>query len=120
VDGARWLRPSVPAGDLADRLGVRITHVALTGGGGLVDLRFRVVDPDRAAGLHDPATPPAVIDEVSGVVVDALLMSHAHSGPYNAGETYYLVFENPGNLVHRGDTVTVLLGDVQVEHVRIE
>jgi len=31
--------------------------------------------------------------------------------------SYYLVFENPRNWVHRGSRVTVLLGDAQVEHV---
>jgi hypothetical protein len=119
VDGAQWRRPAVTADRLAGQVGARITQVAVTGGGGLVDLRFQVVDPDRAAALHDPQTPSALIDEANGVVVDRLLMNHAHAGPFNAGETYYLVFENPGSLVRRGDAVTVLLGGVQVEHVRI-
>jgi hypothetical protein len=113
-----WQRPAV-AGDagLVARSGVRITQVAVSGGGGLVDLRYEVVDPDRANALHDPGTPPAVVDEKTGVVVHQLLMNHAHSGPFTAGVTYYLVFDNPANWVTRGSRVTVLLGDAQVEHV---
>lgn len=116
---ASWARPVVAAEDLGQASGVLITRVAVTGGGGLVDLRFRVVDPDRAHALHAVGTPPAVVDERTGLVVHELLMNHSHSGAYRAGVTYYLVFTNPGNWVHRGGRVTVLLGDAQVEHVAV-
>jgi hypothetical protein len=116
---AAWARPAVGADDLAAASGVTITRLAVTGGGGLVDLRFRVVDPQRAHALHDPGTPPAVVDEASGLVVHDLLMNHEHTGDYQAGVTYYLVFDNPGNWVRRGARVTVLLGDAQVEHVPV-
>jgi hypothetical protein len=112
-----WGRTPVDADGLAEHSGVRITRVAVTGGGGLLDLRFQVLDPNRANSLHDAATPPAVIDEDTGLVVRDLLMSHAHTGKYTAGETYYLVFENPGNWIRRGAKVTVLLGLAQVAHV---
>ena len=116
---AAWARPVVAAADLGQASGVLITRVAVTGDGGLVDLRFRVVDPDRANALHDAGTPSALVDERTGLVVHDLLMNHAHTGAYRAGVTYYLVFTNPGNWVHRGGRVTVLLGDAQVEHVAV-
>ena len=112
-----WARQTVPAAGLADRLGVRLTRVAVTGDGGLLDLRFQVVDPDKAAAIHDQATPPAIVAEDSGLFLDGLLMGHSHSGPFKTAVTYYLLFENDGNLVDRGSRVTVLLGDVQVQHV---
>jgi hypothetical protein len=114
-----WARPLVSASGLVERSGVKITQVAVTGDGGLVDLRFTVVDANKAATLHDPATPPAVVDQRTGLVVKDLLMSHAHTAPFKAGVTYYLVFNNPGNWVRRGARVTVLLGNAQVEHVRV-
>jgi hypothetical protein len=107
----------VSAAGLAARSGVKITQVAVTGAGGLIDLRYQVLDPDAANALHDPATPPAVVDERTGLVVHELLMSHSHTGPFKAGVTYYLVFNNPGNWVHRGSKVVVLLGNAQVEDV---
>jgi hypothetical protein len=116
---ASWARPVVAADRLGEASGVEITRVAVTGGGGLVDLRFKIVDPDRANALHDQRTPPAVVDEQTGLVVHDLLMNHAHSGTYKTGVTYYLVFNNPGNWVRRGARVTVLLGDAQVEHVKV-
>ena len=112
-----WRRPVVTADGLAQQSGVKITQVAVTGDGGLVDLRFRVIDPERASAVHDPATPPAVVDEDSGLVVHELFMNHSHTGPYQAGVTYYLVFTNPGNWIHHGSRVTVMLGNAQVEHI---
>ena len=61
--------------------------------------------------------PPAVIDEKTGLVVHELFMDHAHSGAFRAGETYFYLFDNPGNHLERGSKVTVLLGDAAVEHV---
>ncbi len=112
-----WGRPAVSAEGLAQRSGVKITQVAVSGAGGLLDLRFRVFDPAKAHALHDPATPPAIVDERTGLVLNQLLMNHSHSGEYTPAVTYYLVFENSGNWVHRGSRVTVLLGNAQVEHV---
>jgi len=110
-------RPVVSAAGLAERSGVKITYVALTGGGGLVDLRYQVFDPDKANALHDKRTPPVLVDERTGVVVHQLLMDHAHHGEHKVGVKYYLVFNNPGNLVRRGSMVTVLLGNAEVQHV---
>lgn len=117
---ALWQRPSVSDSGLVRTSGVRITVVSLTGGGGLVDLRFQVVDPDKANALHDPDHPPALIDEETGLVVSYLLMGHSHTDAFKAGTTYYLVFENPGNIVQRDAKVTVLLGAAQVEHVVVK
>jgi len=112
-----WERPVVGASGLAERSGVKITQVAVTGGGGLVDLRYQVFDPNKANALHDKRTPPALVEEQTGLVVNRTLMDHAHHGPYKVGVTYYLVFNNPGNLVRRGSMVTVLLGNAEVQHV---
>jgi hypothetical protein len=108
-----------PAG-LLERSGVRVVRVAASGGGGLLDLRFQVVDPDRAAAVHDADTPPALVDERTGGVIAGLFMGHSHHGRPKAGVTYYLVFENPGNFVKRGDRVSVVLGPARLQHVRVQ
>ena len=115
-----WQRPSVSASGLAERSGVRLVRVAVTGGGGLLDLRYQVVDPNKAAAVHEARTPPAIIDEHTGLVLNRLLMGHAHHGQLKPAVSYYLVFENTGNWVRRGSEVTVLLGDAQVEHVVVK
>ncbi len=116
----QWQRTPVTAKGLEQATGVRIVQVAVSGDGGLLDLRFQVVDPNLAAAIHDQSNPPAIVDETTGLVANSLLMGHSHSSPFNAGVTYYLIFENPGNLISRGGTVSVLLGDAQVEHVQVQ
>jgi len=105
---------------LVDRIGVRIVYVAVTAEGGLIDMRYQIVDPDKAGILHEDTNPPILIDETTGAVVDSLLMGHSHTGNFNAGQTYYMIFENPGNLLQRGGEVSILLGDAEVEHVIVK
>jgi hypothetical protein len=112
-------RLSSPA-DFQRRTGVRIVRVAVSGGGGLLDVRYEVLDPTAAAAIHDPTTPPELVDERTGVVVRDLFMGHSHSGRFKAAETYFLLFDNPGTLVRRGTRVTVQLGAARVAHVRVE
>jgi len=119
TSATQWQRPSVSARELMSRMGVRIVQVASTGGGGLLDLRFQVVDAARAAAVHDRAKPPALISEENGVVVSDLLMGHQHKGALKAGHVYYLIFENPGNLVRRDSRVTVLLGNASIPHIQV-
>src|SRR5215831_4897748 len=116
----QWQRPAVSASGLAERSGVRLIRVAVTAGGGLLDLRYQVVDPSKAVAVHEARTPPAIIDERTGLVLNRLLMGHAHHGQLKPAVSYYLIFENTGNWVRRGSEVTVLLGDAQVEHVVVK
>ncbi|MFF4417893.1 hypothetical protein ACFYY8_35660 [Streptosporangium sp. NPDC001559] len=117
--GPAFDRPVVPADRLADRAGIRLVRVSASGAGGLLDVRFQVVDPGRAQAVHHADTPPLVVDEATGLVVEQLYMGHAHTGELKPAVTYYLVFENSGNWVRPGSKVTVLLGDAQVRHVTV-
>ena len=110
-------RPVVTEGGLVDQSGVKIVYVAVTGGGGLIDLRYQVIDPDKANAIHDEQYPPTLVDETTGLVINSLLMGHSHTGTFNAGQTYYMIFENPGNIVQSGGRVSVLLGNAEVDHV---
>ena len=95
-------------------------RVAVTGGGGLLDVRYQVVDPGKAAALHDAATPPALVYEPTGAPIEGLLMGHAPHGRPKAGVTSILIFVNPGNIVRSGDRVSVVLGDARLEHLVVQ
>jgi hypothetical protein len=112
--------PTVPRAALPARSGVRLVRVSTTGGGGLLDLRYQVVDADRAQSVHDAETPPIMIDERSGLLVSQLFMGHMHHGQPKPGVSYYLIFLNPGNIVRAGSRVTVQLGDARVPHVVVQ
>lgn len=98
--------------------GIRMTHVAVTGNGGLVDVRFQVIDPDKALGIHDPEGLPILVDEASGY---ALMQPGVHADhevrEYRAGGTYYLLYQNNYGLLKPGNRVTILMGELKLEHV---
>ena len=101
-----------------EETGVRVIRVAVTGGGGLVDLRYQVTDPDKAVVVHDD--PLALVDEATGEVIDDLFMGHGSKGQPQAGLTYPVLFVNRQGLVKRGRTVSVLIGDSRLEHVTVQ
>ena len=108
------------AAALLDEVGARVLRVTKSGDGGLIDVRYQVVDADKANAIHNAKYPPALVDEHSGQVIGRLLMGHAHTGTFHAGVTYYVAFENPGGLVKRGDPVSVVLGPLRLQHVRVQ
>jgi hypothetical protein len=101
------------------RWGVRVSHVGVSADGGLVDVRFVVLDPDRALALLGDATEtniPVLIAEGSGAVVrSAALMPPKHN--LIAGRTMYLLYRNTGGAIQRGHTVTFGFGKLHLEHV---
>jgi hypothetical protein len=107
----------VSASQFERQLGVRITQVTVSGGGGLIDVRYQVLDPDRAVALHE--SKPALVDEGTGVVADQLFMGHNHQSAFHTAETYFYLFDNPGSLVKPGARVTVVLGGLRLEHVEV-
>jgi hypothetical protein len=112
--------PLVSNAEFQRRTGVRIVRVAITGDGGLVDLRYQVIDPNAADSIHEPETPPLLVDEQTGLLINELFMGHMHHGQLKAAQTYYLIFNNPGTLLRAGRPVTVQLGAARVAHVQVQ
>jgi len=108
---------SLPQSAFEEATGVRVTLVAVTGQGGLIDLRYQVIDPDKAAIVHDPEKPPTIVDEATGQTFDKLWMQHGHSGELDPGATYYLILVNPNGGIKSGDLVSILIGNFRLEHV---
>jgi len=119
-----------------DALGVRVLHVALTADGGMVDVRYRVTNPEKAAllgggGSHEIRTAedviqsPLLIDEASGY---AVMETRLHQmgrvqkqrGAPQAGLTYFILFSNTGGLIKPGSKVALAVGDARLEHLLVE
>lgn len=99
------------------RFGIRISQVAVTAGGGMVDVRYVVLDPDRALAFgHRQSTFPVLVDDRSGRELGGLAMSMF---PHHllAGRQYYLLYRNDGGTVRTGDTVSVRMGSLWLRHV---
>ncbi len=114
-----WSRPKISEQArllFEEKTGVRITLVAVTSGGGMIDLRYQVIDPDKAVIVHDPANPLTVINEANGRELNVPWMNHVHNGQYQSGVTYYTLLMNPDGQIKPGSLVTVRIGGVSLEH----
>ena len=101
-----------------DQTGLRLLRVAPSGAGGLVAISYQVLEPSKAADAFGEAQIPLIIDEATGRTLANPLMGHV-MGHHAMKEalTYSTVLEDPSHLVRPGGFVTVVVGDVRLEHV---
>ena len=114
--------PSAAAiGAFEEKTGVQLVRVALTGGSGIIDLRYRVIDPDKGLVVHDPDKRPAIVDEATGGVIgDPFMGMWMHSKSIKPGVVYYQLFVNRQRLIEPGGRVSVRLGGVVLRDVLVE
>jgi hypothetical protein len=103
--------------EIEEKFGVRFTFVAVTADGGMVDLRYRVVDAGKAANFgHYSETAPMLISEDTGQVVDVTIMG-LHNHRVEPGRSYYVLYRNTGSAIKSHRPVTIAIGDLKLEHV---
>lgn len=114
-----------PAGSaIEDRWGVSIIGMRLSGGGRMLDFRFRVLDPAKAAPLFDRQTKPLLIEQAGGRSLSVPNMPKVGplrtSDPPKAGTNYWMFFGNTGRFVKAGSKVTVVIGEFRVEDLVVQ
>ena len=102
------------AADIEQRFGIQMTLVAVTAGGGLIDIRFRVTDAAKAADLFKPENLPAVIAPDSGVTIKP--PEPPDPGQLTDGQIYFLLYPNSGGAIKPGSKVTLAFGDLRLEY----
>lgn len=114
-----------PAAASTDQFGIEIVGLYLSSRGYMLDFRYQVKDAAKAAPMIDRALIPYLIHEASGAKF--AVPSPAKVGPLRqmprqleAGKQYFILFANPGQYVKAGDLVTVVIGDMRFEHLRVE
>lgn len=109
--------PTSPA--VEERWGIRVSHVGVSGDGGLVEVRFVVLDSDKALALMDEENLPVLRAEGTGIVVRsaALMTSHRAVAP---GRSSFLLYRNTRRALTPGSFVTIVFGDLELEHVPVE
>jgi hypothetical protein len=95
--------------------GIRVEKLQLGAGGFFLDCRYRVLDRDRAAGLLPPGAAAYLMSEKSSVRLEAMQVSPIADEKPATGEVLshsvnVALFGNPGQLIKRGDRVTLFLG----------
>ncbi len=111
--------------DLEAEWGIRVVSLRQTANGHLLDFRYRVVDPEKAALLLRREHKPVLIDEATGKKfpvpqmpkIGALRQS---SLAPEAGKVYFILFKNPFGLLKSGSKVTVVIGDFKAENLVVD
>jgi hypothetical protein len=111
----------VSTDELAAHYGIDVNLIAVTAAGGLIEFRYQVVDPDKADRItHDPTLAPAFVVEDTGETLVMKSAPHHHGAELRLGGTYFILMANAHNAVHRGTELTLVIGDLRVEHLRAE
>jgi hypothetical protein len=112
---------------LAARWGIRVEGLRLSAAGSMLDLRYRVLDARKAAPLLDSKTQPYLLDAAHGAtlgVPDTPVLGRIRQTARNntvlTDRTYFIMFGNPGKVLQKGDSVTLLLGQVKVTELSVQ
>ncbi|MBI5785677.1 MAG: hypothetical protein HZA64_09485 [Rhodocyclales bacterium] len=114
------------AAEQGNALGIHVTGLRVSAGGFMVDLRYRVVDPELAKVLLDRKVPAYLMDEATGLkfgVPNTAKLGRLRAGAQNNIHTdrdYGMLFGNPGNHLKPGALVTLVAGDVEVPHLIVK
>lgn len=106
-------QPLPPPSAMESQVGIQIAHVGLTASGGLVDLRFKVLDAAKArALLGKPANAPMLIAND----IPPLMPPHKalHGARYSQGQVVYILYPNLRGAIKPGVEVIVAMGDARL------
>jgi hypothetical protein len=107
-------------------LGIRMEGLRLSAAGYMLDFRYRVIDPARAAPLLDRKIRPYLLDEASGAqlgVPDTAKLGQLRTTGRNkvvTDQDYFILFANPGRFVQAGSKMTLVMGDLRIEDITVE
>lgn len=105
-------------------LGIEVISLRQSAAGHMLDLRFRVVDPEKAKEFLWRNQKPYLMDDASGKVVPVPVgkigaMRTVTQQP-RTDVVYWVFFDNPGGFIHTGQTVTLIFGDYRVKGLVVQ
>ncbi len=111
---------SVSAEELESVYGAKVDLVALLANGGLIELRFQVVDKDKARALFGDAEdmPKLAVEDSELVLQSARGMGHKFE--LVNGGSYFILYPNPVDAVHKGTEVSFVMNGYRVPHLVVQ
>jgi len=100
---------SIDQSVFAANTGLWIEHVSLVGGGGIIQIRYRILDVDKSQVIHDTVNVPRIVT-ADGFEISFQRHEHSHERDTRLGSTDNEQLVNIGSTVKRGDKITVIIG----------
>jgi hypothetical protein len=116
--------PAARGGEEA--FGVRIEGLRLSAAGYMLDLRYRVLDVEKARPFFDRESRPILMEEGTGarlVVPSAPKVGQLRTtGARNAvaDRSYSILFANPGRYAEAGAKLTLVVGELRIPGLVVE
>jgi hypothetical protein len=113
-----------PVPDFEKSFGIKIVSLRPTAGGQMLDLRFQVIDSEKAKTVLDKNKKAYLLDEKTGKtlpvpITKAGSMRQTTLKP-EAGRIYFMLFSNPGRMVKEGGSVSLLIGDFKKNGIVVD
>ena len=107
--------------DSEKKFGIKIISLRPTAGGQMLDLRFQVVDPEKAKPVLDRNKKAYILDNKTGKtlpvpVTKAGSMRQTTRKP-ETGKIYFILFSNPNRMVQEGGSVSLLIDDFRKDGI---
>jgi hypothetical protein len=107
--------------------GIRFVALSVLADGGLIELRYQVVDPAKSGRIHvgdaqsDTKNLPVLVEEGTGAKVQSrsVMFHFQHSGDVS-GRLYSIIYGNAGGALKPHTLVTIRLSDgSELQHVPV-
>ena len=116
------------SGRMVDSLGIKVSGLRLSSAGYMLDFRYRVIDPDKAASLMDYKIKPYMLVESTGARLDIpdtpklglLRQRPRNNSGAEKDRDYFIMFSNLGRRLKSGDMVSIVVGETKIEHLSIQ
>jgi hypothetical protein len=119
-DSASSSRTMPTSAEIENEYGIRFTTVGITAGGGMIMLRYQVLDSDKTAVVHVAGTAPYVVAADGKKYADPGMQGHTHIGKASAPGTYdSVLLANSRGGVKPGDHVTIKIGKFELKNVPV-
>lgn len=110
---------------LEEQWGIQVASLRLTAQGSMLDFRYRVLDPDKAAPLANRKFKAYLIDQASGLKFGVpsppkVGAMRQNTAKLTRDRIYFIMFGNPGQVIRAGSKVTVVIGEFRVENLTVE
>lgn len=117
--------PERLTGQVLEQWGVEILSLRSTAAGYFLDLRYRVLDADKAQSLADAKKEAYVLEPLTQArqnVADTPTAGQLRERGRKLipDRVYSIVFANPGKRITPGKKVTLVVGDLRLDNVEVQ
>lgn len=106
------------------RWGIEVEFVRQVAHGYMIEFRYKVIDPNRAAALFKREDKPVLVHAETGarmaIPAPSKIGALRNTRPPIEGKSYWMFFANPGIYIKKGDRVNIEIGKFRAENIEVE